>query len=154
VILCSAYFRPAHRVPWWKRLTAPILSRLLPHVRFATGLPYDAMTTDPEMSAEAREDPHLERTATPRWFVAMRIAQMQVLHSAGRFRLPVLALHGTDDSVADHQAVRTFIDACGAPDREFRLIPTGRHELLRERFRQDIYRQCMEWIEARLVKSI
>jgi alpha-beta hydrolase superfamily lysophospholipase len=71
------------------------------------------------------------------------------MRRAGEFRLPLLALAGDADPVADAQATARFFERAGSDDKTFRLLPGLLHELLREATRESIFQEILAWVRER-----
>lgn len=108
------------------------------------------MCNDETMLAENRKDPLLLRQATPRWFFGAEAAQVQAIDRASEFHLPVLFLQGSADTVAAPSVTRQVYEAVSSTDKMLQEYPNLLHELLRETCRASIYRQIVDWIDARI----
>jgi len=148
-VLTAPYFRPRHRVPWYKHLAAHAAHPALPWLLVSNGLRDTMMTRDPAMLRDSAEDSLILRAATPRWYVGARRAQAEVVDGAPAFRLPFLLLIGEADPVSDPEAARRFFEAAGALDKTHRQLPGLLHELLREAEREAILEEIVDWIRAR-----
>ncbi len=74
--------------------------------------------------------------------------------AAMRKDLPVFFIAGGDDPVGSygkgiHQAVKAFRKA-GMKDVSSRIYPLGRHEILNEINKEDVYRDVLAWIEQKI----
>lgn len=68
--------------------------------------------------------------------------------------LPVLFISGACDPVGDHgkgvmKAYSLFLDA-GLKDVSLKLYPGGRHEILNELNKQEVYSDVLEWLEKHM----
>ncbi|HEV7301365.1 MAG TPA: alpha/beta hydrolase [Tepidisphaeraceae bacterium] len=149
VVLCSPFLVSAVVVPFGKRILAAGANLLIPAIRIANGLKAEMMTDDPDMLADARQDPLLLRSATPRWYHGVTRAQPRVMRDAGQFTLPLQMLIGTDDVIASPLGNRQFFQACAAGDKSLIEYPGMRHELLRESGRAKVFHDIHQWIIAR-----
>ena len=69
---------------------------------------------------------------------------------------PVYFMSGEEDPVGDYgagveRAYRAFCRA-GLKDVMIRLYPGGRHEMLNEINREDVYRDILNWLESKMGK--
>jgi alpha-beta hydrolase superfamily lysophospholipase len=108
------------------------------------------MSADPEMVAQSRTDPLVTRVATPRWYFGQLRAQQRTLAHAAKFRLPLLVLAGDADPLADSAAAEAFYEKAGSTDKRFKRYPGFLHELLREKERQTVFADIMEWMRRRV----
>lgn len=148
-VLVSPYLRGATVVPLPKRLVGRVANVLLPWLRLPTGLSPDSMSSDPTMVQDSRADPLLLRTATPRWFFGAARAQADLRPRAAQFKLSLLCLAGSADVIADPRTTAAFCAAAGSADKAFHLLPSRRHELLRETDRRETFGHIYAWIRDR-----
>ncbi|MFN3649330.1 MAG: lysophospholipase [Armatimonadota bacterium] len=148
-ILCAPYLRTRFQVPAYKTWLARVVDPLLPWLPIPTGLKGDWMSSDDEMRSESGHDPYILPIATPRWYLGCVRAQEETLRHAGDLRQPLLVLMGEDDPVADPAAARELYEAAGSRDKTYRSYPGLLHELLRERERERIFQEILDWMRAR-----
>lgn len=118
----------------------------------------DWLTRDLEVLARSAGDPLTEFIPTASLFADM-LGGMAYNQKAGNLRrmnkaLPVLFLSGDMDPVGDEGkgvwlAYRSFLDA-GMEDVTLRLYPGGRHEMINETNRQQVYRDVLDWYNIHL----
>ena len=149
IVLTAPYFRSRMHVPVHKALLARAVNGILPWLPVPSGLEPEWMSSDLAMVEDSRADPLCLQHATPRWFLGSRLAQADVRSHAADFRLPLLALIGTADPIADPEAVRRFVGEAGSPDKTYREYPGLLHEVLRETDRETVFRDILAWIQAR-----
>jgi alpha-beta hydrolase superfamily lysophospholipase len=152
-VLSAPYLVGKNRVPFLKKVLARVGDLLAPSMRVTNGLGEGMMSSDPEMVRESQADPLLLHVATPRWYLRTLQTQAEVTRRAGEFRLPLLALAGDADPVADAQATARFFERAGSPDKTFRLLPGLLHELLREASRESIFEDILAWMRGRAGQS-
>jgi len=150
VVLTSPYLRSRMIVPLRKIALGRAVVLFVPWMRIATGLTNEGMTSDPAMIAESSLDPLITRSATPRWYLAHLRVQRRVMAEAVQFRLPLLILAAGADVVADSDASEEFVRSAISVDKRFQLIPSQKHELLRETGRPEVFMEIFDWILAHL----
>ena len=146
VILCSPFL--VSRLPRqrWNAVLARVLNLLAPAMSVRSGLQDEWMSRDSAILAETRQDPLYLRTATARWYLGQMRAQRQVMSRANEFRLPLLAISGSDDPIADPAGTQQFVSRAASLDKQFRLYHGQLHELLRESERQKTFEDVMTWM--------
>lgn len=126
---------------------APLLGRLAPG--FSTpGVERDATSRDPAIVAAAKADPlvyngRVTLLTGSQLVLAGRKAQAQ----AGDLRLPVLAIHGTADRIADHRATRAFVERCGSADKSYHELDGLYHEIMNEPERKEVIAMMTQFIQ-------
>ena len=148
VVMCSPFFRMSLRVPAWKIALARIANRVRPSLQLPSGIRRDQLTVT-EVEEPEGEGALSHRISTPRWFFTMQEAQRVVLANAGRFRNPLLVLHGDADGVAAVSGAVDFVNGAGSPDTELRRFPKGRHDLLRDERWQTTLAEIDAWMRER-----
>lgn len=123
--------------------------------------PFDWLTRDAKIVDEYIAHPLCGFTASAGLLREMLkgiyfIEQKQNLKNMNK-KLPVFFIAGGDDPVGPYgkgvyTAAEEFKKA-GMEDVSIRIYPMGRHEILNEINRQDVYRDVLKWIEKHLEKS-
>ncbi len=150
LVLCSPFLRLKKTVGMVTLLAGNIALRVMPSLPFKSGVESGGMSRDPAMVEAARNDPHIHRVATPRWFFETKVVQADVLARAGGVTHPVLLMHGEEDRLADPDASRLLADRLGSQDKTLEIVPGGRHELLREIDLVERFERIVSWINARI----
>ncbi len=103
------------------------------------------LTSDPDMLARLTADPLGHGKFSAKLFFAIRRAGLWALEHADELSVPMLILHGGDDTVTSLEASRHFSERA---DRlcTFQEWPGLRHELHNERHREEIFAAIKSWI--------
>src|SRR5512142_718835 len=120
-VMTSPYFRLAKKAPALKVLGAKIVGSVVPWLPVATGLRSDDLTSDPDFMRWTDRDPLYGRKTTPRWFDESTRVQQEVMRRAAEWDHPVLVLAGGSDPIADTSAMRAFVEAARAQDKQFKV---------------------------------
>lgn len=120
--------------------------------------PYDWLTRDEELLASHLKDPDCISTCKNSLYRDMVYGIRYITDRDNIARMnkdrPVYFMSGTEDPVGDYgkgveKAYKEFCRA-GLKDVTIRLYPGGRHEMLNEINRTDVFRDISDWIEAKL----
>ena len=114
--------------PWLRRIL-PWLARWFPGVSVDPGLDDSALTRDPVVCREYRNDPLWQARTTPAFAVLALHAIENVHARAERLHTPLLVLHGTADRVVPIAGTRTVFPRFGSADKTCREIPGAFHAL-------------------------
>ena len=125
----------------WLRL----LARIAPRLRMARPIATDALSRDPEVCRAYAEDPLVLRRMTLGLGAAFLGAVGRTLPAAGRVQLPMLLLHGADDSLCPVEGSRSFHAALAPPGSDPRIYPGLRHEILNEPERDAVLEDLLGW---------
>jgi alpha-beta hydrolase superfamily lysophospholipase len=149
LILSSAALRVGGDVPRLLVLLAPLLSRLLPHVR-GTRLSPEVLSRIPEAVAAYEADPLVTRKGAPARTGAELLRAMGLNRAAAaRLKLPVYLFHGDADRLTDPAGSCEINDLWGGADHSLRLWPGSRHETLNDLDREAVATELLDWISTR-----
>lgn len=105
------------------------------------------LTTDPDMLARLVADPLGHGKFSAKLFFAIRRAGLWALEHADELAIPMLILHGGDDTVTAPEASRQFAERAGRLCT-FQEWPGLRHELHNERRREDVFASIKAWMNG------
>lgn len=137
-------------LPAWKRRLAAGLTRVVPRLRLANGLPRDGRSRDPRVGAGEAADPLCLSRSTVRFGAEGLAEQVRVraaLAGLHALPLPTYVLHGTADpivpvSVTDHLARLGNVTV--------RLHEGLRHECHHEPEHAQVLAEVVAWIRSAL----
>ena len=148
-VLSSPYLVNCLAVPGFKVAAAHVLNVVAPWLRISSGVRPEMMSGDAALTEASRNDPLLLRSATPRWFLAHRPVQREVLARAAAFTAPLLVLCGDADPIADPRGTAEFHARAGSADKSAAVYADFRHEPFRETGRQRVFDDVLAWILRR-----
>ncbi len=148
-VLTSPYFRMAIKPPLLKVMAAKAVGRVVPWLPVSTGIPMDVLTSDVDHIRWTERDPLDGRATTPRWFDESQKTQREVQRRAPEWAHPLLVLAGGDDHLADPSAMREFVEAARAEDKQFQVYEGFRHEILNEVHREKPLGDAVAWLSQR-----
>ena len=105
------------------------------------------LTTDPDRLAQLVADPLGHGKFTLKLFFSIRRAGLWALDHADKLSIPMLILHGGDDTVTDKHASRQFAEGAGKLCT-FQEWPGLRHELHNELRRNEVFAAVQAWIRT------
>ena len=124
--------------------------------------PYDWISRDKEIVRRYAADPLCTFTFTLNGFQVLVSVQDLVNRKNWADRLcawecpPILLVSGEEDPVGAYgkgvRKVYAMLRQAGAQDIELRLYPGGRHEMLNEINREQVYQDILTWCEAHLAR--
>ncbi len=136
--------------PWIRRIL-PWLARWFPGVSVDPGIDDSALTRDPVVCREYRNDPLWQARTTPAFAILALHAIENVHARAEHLSPPLLVLHGTADRVVPITGTRAVFPRFGSADKTYREIPGAFHALPIEP-EPDGEQVCVwiaEWLKAR-----
>ncbi len=152
-IVSAPPFRVVVEVPRLKAALAGFLSRWTPWLSLANEIDPSVISRDPDAVRRYRDDPLTHGRITPRLYTELVAAAARTFASpSDHGGVPTLLYHGTGDRVADFRATRDFFERLPLKDKTLRLYEGAYHEVHNdiEPARQELLRDAVQWIEARL----
>lgn len=133
-----------------KALAGP-LGAIFPAARLTPPIAPESLSEIPEEVDAYRTDPLICLKAPPARLgaSALRIAG-EVSRTCSSWTAPVLIVHGEEDQATPAEGSRRFFAAASTPDKEIRLFPGRRHELLNDTGREEVRTLICSWLNQRL----
>lgn len=138
----------AERMPRGRLAAARVLRRLAPRLALDAGLDLEGLSRDPEVVRRYVEDPLVFRRATVSLAVELHDAARRTAGGGADVSLPMLLLHGEQDSLCPPEGSRRFHADLKTPGSELRSYPTLRHEIFNEPERERVFEDAFRWLEA------
>ncbi len=127
---------------------AGVMKNILPGLIQKSGLVVEHISHDNDVVEAYRNDPLVHDKISLSLFHSAMSAASNALRNAGHLKLPVLLLHGSDDQICSPQGTKEFASATKMA--EFMILNGGFHELHNEPFKDEVFRQILEWINKRV----
>jgi alpha-beta hydrolase superfamily lysophospholipase len=131
----------------WKHVVAPILARIVPHLRIANGIEPAMLSRDPARQQAARDDPLMLDASTTGFGARAFEEQARVRAAAPGLSIPTLVIHGLDDPIVPPASSEPLAAVAGVTRRAYAGI---RHELHNEPEGPRILADVIAWIGERL----
>jgi alpha-beta hydrolase superfamily lysophospholipase len=133
-----------------------LVIRLLSALKPGTGvlqLDANGVSRDPAVVEAYVNDPlvfHGKMSArkVAELFKAMRHIQA----NAGQITLPMLLLHGGEDSMASPEGSRFLHSHISSADKTLKIYPGLYHEIFNEPEQQEVFAEVLAWCDQRLAK--
>lgn len=147
VVITGASLQPAASVPKPVLTVANLLGRVAPNLP-TIQLDGDAISRVPEVRSDYDADPLNYRgkvtTGTAR---ELAVAMDAAMDEAGAITVPVLIMHGSDDTLADPAGSVRFSSRVGSSDRTVSIWPGCYHELHNEPEADEVLDTVIGWID-------
>jgi acylglycerol lipase len=131
----------------WQRKLAPVLARIAPKLAVPSKIKGEQLSRDPMVGERYFADPLVLTRATASLGAQLFAAMDRVAAGAGKIEVPVLVLHGEDDTIVPARSTEALGDLEGF---ERRTYPGLRHEILNEPEGPEILDEIIDWVRARL----
>jgi len=148
-LICESF---AFRVPAPDFALAVIkgLSHLAPHAHVLK-LPIPGFSRDPAVVEALNHDPLIAHEVQPTLTVAEMVrADERLEREFPLFKLPVLIIHGTADTVTRPSGSQLFYDTAGSADKTLKLYEGYFHDPLNDIGKDAVIADIKSWIDAHL----
>ena len=132
LILSSAGFIQAVKVPVWKKTMAALLANVMPGLSMPTGLDSSALSHDRKVIADYDNDPLVHDLVSARWYMEFTRAGAICLQRAGELTMPLLIIHGSADAIVDPEGSRQVMEKASSQDKQLFLFDGLYHETMNE----------------------
>ena len=137
---------PPAIVLWVNRL----LSSLAPTLPMIA-LDPAGVSRDPEVVRAYVSDPLVHHgKVRARLIAEMMAAMKQTLAHASEISLPILIMHGEDDTLTSPDGSREFFAHAGSTDKTLKIYPGLYHEIFNEPEKDAVLGEMTDWLEAHL----
>lgn len=153
LILSAPAVRLWQDTGWGMQIVFRLISRLLPRMRT---LPLNAQDISRDLTVvQAYDQDPLVYRAGVRARTANELLQAtrRVREGAGRLRVPLLILQGTQDRLVQPRGAAELYEGAAAQDKTLRLYEGFYHELLNEPERAQVLADILAWLEARFASA-
>lgn len=140
----------ASGVPSFIKLIIPLLSRLLPGLSINPGLDLTRISRDMAAAQAYTSDSHFQTHTTPRLAAEVLTAMSETSAQAPRLNLPLLMLHGTDDTIVPPAGAARFFEQLPAIDKERLTYEGAYHNLFIELNHAQVFGDMVRWLEQHL----
>ncbi|MFC2078051.1 alpha/beta hydrolase [Candidatus Bipolaricaulota bacterium] len=129
---------------------ARLLSAVLPKVG-VSAVDAQGVSRDPAVVKAYLDDPLVYTgKTTARMGAEMLKAMERTVRDASRITLPLLILHGSEDTLADPDGTRMLHDAASSPDKTLKIYEGLHHEIYNEPEHAEVLGDVEAWLTARL----
>ncbi|MDP8256279.1 MAG: lysophospholipase [Candidatus Alcyoniella australis] len=153
VIVSSPALGLANPVPWYRQMTANVLSKLKPTKVLQTGLDKSTVSHDRTAVEEYVNDPLTHQQVSVRWFTESTMAMENVEMYAAKLHQPFLFLIAGADTQVNPAISREIFSKLGSSDKTMKLYDEMYHRLFceDEERRTLVLQDLLEWLEQRVV---
>lgn len=153
-ILSGPALAPAEPPSRLMIIISRFLSRFFPRVG-VLALDAKGVSRDAKVVAAYEADPLVYRgkigaRLAAEMFDAMAAAQA----GAGSIRLPMLILHGSEDSLAAPAGSQQFVERLGSSDKALKIYPGLFHEIFNEPEQADVLADVTHWLDGHMPEKV
>jgi alpha-beta hydrolase superfamily lysophospholipase len=131
-------------------LTARLLSRIWPTFSLATPIQPSQLSCDARVVQAYQEDPSVFKVLTVRWGTEYLATQEWVKEHASEIELPVLIIHGGEDTLCAPQSSEFLFEAFRSEDKTLKIYPSYFHEVHNEPGNVTVIEDINNWIDSHL----
>jgi len=148
VILSAPLLGIAFPIPWWKKMGAELLSKILPALPMENELDSAEICSDKDVVAKYLQDPNCFHTVTPRLYTEM-MQSIENVHAENSqtWRWPLQIHAGRFDGLISFGDIDRFY-AAWPGRKEYVVWPEGRHESMNEPFRDQVLDSMISFLNS------
>lgn len=150
VILSSSAMQAPSKL--WERVLGRVSAAIAPAAPMPLPRPgMEALTRDKDLLAKFIADPMMYQGKAQN-LVAKTVLQVSdhVWSQVANWKVPTLIFHGNKDTSTSHLQSQALHEKIASPDRKLLIYPGGFHELLNDLNHQEVERDVLGWLLARV----
>ena len=149
LIVSNPLLAPA-RLSLVVRAAAAVLAHLAPSVAVKTGLDAAAISRDPAVVQQYRDDALVHSTGTPRLNTEVDAARKWTGEHAADLQVPFMMILGGADRLVPPAGGRRFFERVAGADKELKEYPGAYHEPHNDIIAEQVMTDLTRWLEAHL----
>ena len=151
LILSGAAIKISAQIPKILLTFSNLLSKYVPHLPTLRLNNPNALSRDTEVTARHTQDPFVYHGRIPARTGAELLKGAHIAHqNLENITLPVLILHGAQDTITDPQGSQDLHDRAQSQDKTLIFYENLRHEILNEPERDRVLNDIETWIAQRI----
>jgi alpha-beta hydrolase superfamily lysophospholipase len=149
-VLSGALAKVEPTPPWIQDKAVRLLALLAPRLGVIKLDPSE-VSRDPQVVEKyANDELVFHGKMSARQLREMFDAMASIRETAGEIQLPLLLLHGGQDSMASPEGSRILAEVVGSRDKTLKIYPELYHEIFNEPERLEVWEDVARWCESRL----
>ncbi len=128
-------------------LMARLLSSAWPTYAVQVNSDLHGVTRDESVIQALQQDPLHHNWATARWGAEMLDTVAWIRTRAGKIRLPVLMLQGSDDPINRASVAQHYFSEITYPDKTLKIYPGSRHETHNDLDHEKVSADIIDWMK-------
>lgn len=146
-VVTSPWLRLSFQPEKSKLKLAGILRNIVPKMTMANGLIIESISRDTQVVEAYRNDPLIHDRISISLIDAAFRAAAESLENAGKLKIPVLLLHGSDDQICSPEGSLGFASKTGMA--ELKIWEGGFHELHNDLIKTEVFDCIARWIKVK-----
>jgi alpha-beta hydrolase superfamily lysophospholipase len=146
-VTSGAALAVSDRISIARRLGARLVRRVVPRAAFPIGIEPSQLSRDPEVGERYTRDPLVfDRITVTLATELMRAVERTAETGGAAVRVPMLLLHGAEDTLCSPSGSRDFRIAIDVAGSEVRIYPGLRHEIFNEPEQERVFQDILDWL--------
>jgi len=147
-VITSPAIRVSQPVSTFKKISARLLSRLIPDLVFANDLDVDKLSRDKGVVKAYKNDALVhDRISTALAAFILNQGEM-ILSNASKNTIPLLLMVGTDEGIVSQKAIKDF--SSRAKKCELKIWPNLYHEIHNEPEKDQVFKYTTDWLNTQI----
>jgi lysophospholipase len=138
----------------FKVFLAKILGSAVPTLTLESGVDPETLSRNPEVAEEFLNDPLNHFFVTTSWGKTMLETVDLVYELAPQFPLPLLLMHGTEDSLAYPRGSRMYAELVPQDKVILKMWDGFKHDLVTDPQSEEVFQTILEWLDKHEPQAI
>jgi alpha-beta hydrolase superfamily lysophospholipase len=134
----------------WKLAIGQVLSQIWPEFSLETGIPQQAGSRDPRMTAAYAIDPLRHVQGTARLATEFIQTRQWIQTHLAKLNTPILIVQGSEDQVVFPRHSHQCFEQLQTMDKEYREYPGGYHDLHNDWCAEDMFQDVTNWLDQQV----
>lgn len=148
-VVAAAPAVDASGVPALTKIIVPLLAAVAPRISINPGLNLSNISRNQEAVAEYTRDTNFQTQTTPRLAAEILTAMAETQEKCSMLRIPILILHGAEDTIVLPEGSLQFFTRIPTPDKHRIVYEKTFHNLFLEPNREQIFQNIVHWLQVR-----
>jgi len=128
------------------------VSHIVPCLTVRTGIRADQLSPNSAATKSTKKDPLLHKKISVRLFSDLWKNGGMLLRNRQQINMPILLMHGTDDSLTSFQAGKSFAQNAGK-SATFKSWDGMRHDLLNNDDSEYVFQYVIKWLTNNIIEN-
>lgn len=149
MVLSAPLFALSSSIPAWKKCGATMLAKVMPTMKFPSGIKGNQLSSDHQLAQAYDDDPLVLKLISVRAFGQIQEGLKGMADL--RLKKPFFIQIAGQDSIVDPQAALNWFERVKdePDDKKLKIYASSLHEIYNEKHREEAINDALTWIEER-----
>ena len=133
-------------------MSARLASHIMPWITVRTGVKSSQLSQNSVKKRSSKTDPLLHKRISIGLFSDIYTSCEHILHQKHQLDVPLLIMHGTEDTLTSYQASKLFAQNVGT-NTSFKQWHGMHHDLLNDADNEAVFQYLMKWLSTQIIEN-